>query len=237
MIATMVESMLTSITTVTLYGINILSISSAVLLIATFGVVVRRGFIDWLGAYQYQSFALSAITAIMAYTTAIWQLYIAAALTLIIKCIVIPKVLQYATRNVRISYKIETHPYISIRSSVIVSALLVALSFFITQQVPVNNSDPIVKSFLPVSLALFLIGLFIIVIRRVALNQIVGLLIIENGMFLFTVVLTRGVSILVEVGILVDIMVGVLISAILLSRMGTVIESMDVNRLTDLRED
>jgi hydrogenase-4 component E len=88
-----------------------------------------------------------------------------------------------------------------------------------------------------VSLALFLIGLFIIVIRRVALNQIVGLLIIENGMFLFTVVLTRGVSILVEVGILVDIMVGVLISAILLSRMGTVIESMDVNRLTDLRED
>lgn len=119
-------------TTMTVFGINILSISSAVLLIATFGVVVRRGFIDWLSAYQYQSLVLSIITAIIGYTSGLWQLYIAAALTLIIKCLVIPKVLQYATKNVRVSYKIETHPYINIRTSVIVSALLVALIFSYT---------------------------------------------------------------------------------------------------------
>lgn len=109
-------------------------------------------------------------------------------------------------------------------------------SYFLTQQISIS-SDPVIKSFLPVSLALFLIGLFIIVIRKIALNQIVGLLIIENGLFLFTVVLTKGISILIEFGIFVDILVGVVISAILLSRMGSVVESIDVNKLAHLRDD
>lgn len=74
-------------------------------------------------------------------------------------------------------------------------------------------------------------------IRKIALNQIVGLLIIENGLFLFTVVLTKGISILIEFGIFVDILVGVVISAILLSRMGSVVESIDVNKLAHLRDD
>jgi hydrogenase-4 component E len=222
--------------TTTIFGINLLSISSAILLIATFGVIVRRGFMDWLGAYRYQSLVLSGITTIIGYTSGVWELYIAAALTLIIKWLVIPKVLQRATKNVGISYKIETHPYISIRGSVIISAILVALSYAITQEIHIT-SDPLVKSFLPVSLALFLIGLFITVIRKMALNQIVGLLIIENGLFLFTVALTKGISILIEFGIFIDILVGVVISAILLSRMGTVIESMDINKLTHLKDD
>ncbi|HEX7031505.1 MAG TPA: hypothetical protein VF172_00750 [Nitrososphaera sp.] len=219
----------------TIFGINILTISSAALIIATFGVIVRREFHDWLGAYRYQSLVLSAITAIIAYVSNVWELYIAAALTLIVKCLVIPRILHYATRNARIGYNIEVRPYISIRSSVIISALFVALSYFLTQQFPVG-SDPLVASFLPVSFALFLIGLFMTVIRRIALNQMVGLLIIENGLFLFTAVL-GGTSILIEIGIFADILVGVVISAILLSRMGSVIESMDIDRLSHLRDD
>ncbi len=221
---------------VTIFGIDILTISSAALIIATFGVVVRREFRDWLGAYKYQSLVLSAITAIIAYVSGVWELYIAAALTLVVKCLVIPRILNYATRNARIGYNnIEVRPYVSIRSAVIVSALFVALSYFLTQQFPVG-SDPLVASFLPVSFALFLIGLFVTVIRRIALNQMVGLLIIENGLFLFTAVL-GGTSILIEVGIFADILVGVVIAAILLSRMGSVIESMDIDRLTHLRDD
>lgn len=221
---------------VTIFGINVLTISSAALIIATFGVVVRREFRDWLSGYQYQSLVLFAITTIIAYVSDMWELYIAAVLTLVVKCLVIPKILHYATKNVKIGYKIEVRPYISIRSSVIISALFVALSYFLTPQIP-TSSDPLVTSFLPVSFALFLIGLFVTVIRRIALNQMVGLLIIENGLFLFTVVLTRGTSIPIEIGIFADILVGVVISAILLSRMGSVIESMDIDRLTHLRDD
>ena len=216
--------------------LDILTISGAILLIATFGIVVRRGFLDWLNAYRYQSIVLSGVTAIIGYITGIWEIYIAAGMTLVIKSFIIPKVLTYVTRKLEIEFKLETNPYISIRSSVIISALLVALSYFLTQQIPFK-SDQIVNVYLPVSMAQFFIGLFVLVNRRTVLNQVVGLLIIENGLFLFTIALTHGVSLLIEVGIFVDILVGIVISSILLFRISRTFDSLDVGKLENLRDD
>jgi hydrogenase-4 component E len=216
--------------------LDILTISGAILLISTFGIVVRRGFLDWLNAYRYQSIVLSGVTAIIGYVTGIWEIYIAAGMTLVIKSIIIPKVLTYVTRKLEIEFKLETNPYISIRASVIISALLVALSYFLTQQIPFK-SDQIVNVYLPVSMAQFFIGLFVLVNRRTVLNQVVGLLIIENGLFLFTMALTHGVSLLIEVGIFVDILVGIVISSILLFRISRTFDSLDVGKLENLRDD
>lgn len=215
---------------------DILTISGAILLIATFGIVARRGFMDWLNAYRHQSIVLSGVTAIIGYVTGIWEIYVAAAMTLVIKSIIIPKVLTYVTRKLEIEFKIETNPYISIRASVIISALLVALSYFLTQQIPFK-SDQIVNTYLPVSMAQFFIGLFVLVNRRTVLSQVVGLLIIENGLFLFTIALTHGVSLLIEVGIFVDILVGIIISSILLFRISRTFDSLDVGKLENLRDD
>lgn len=216
--------------------LDILTISGAILLIATFGIVARRGFMDWLNAYRYQSIVLSAVSAIIGYVTGIWEIYLAAAMTLIIKSIIIPKVLIYVTRKLEIEFKIETNPYVSIRASVIISALLVALSYFLTQQIPFQ-SDQIVNVYLPVSMAQFFIGLFVLVNRRTVLSQVVGLLIIENGLFLFTIALTHGVSLLIEVGIFVDILVGIVISSILIFRISRTFDSLDVGKLENLRDD
>jgi len=216
--------------------LDVLTISGAILLISTFGIVVRRGFLDWLNAYRYQSIVLSGVTAIIGYVTGIWEIYIAAGMTLVIKSIVIPKVLTYVTRKLEIKFKLETNPYVSIRTSVIISALLVALSYFLIQQIPFK-SDQIVNVYLPVSMAQFLIGLFVLVNRRTVLNQVVGLLIIENGLFLFTMALTHGVSLLIEVGIFVDILVGIVISSILLFRISRTFDSLDVGKLENLRDD
>ncbi|MDH2907947.1 MAG: hypothetical protein PXX83_07635 [Candidatus Nitrosotalea sp.] len=216
--------------------LSILTISGSILIIATFSVVARRGFIDWLNAYRHQSIVLAGVTAIIGYITGIWEIYIAAALTLIVKSIIIPKVLTYVTRRLEIEFKIETNPYVSLRTSVIISALLVGLSYFLTQQIPFK-SDPVVNVLLPVSMAQFFIGLFVLVNRRTVLSQVVGLLIIENGLFLFTMVLTHGVSLIIEVGIFVDILIGIVISSILLFRMGRTFDSLDVTNIENLRDD
>lgn len=215
---------------------DVLTISGAILLIATFGIVATRGFMDWLNAYRYQSIVLSGVTAIIGYVTGIWEIYIAAGLTLLIKSIIIPKVLTYVTRKLEIEFKLETNPYVSIRASVIISALLVALSYFLIQQIPFK-SDQIVNAYLPVSMAQFFIGLFVLVNRRTVLSQVVGLLIIENGLFLFAMALTHGVSLLIEIGIFVDILVGILISSILLFRISRTFDSLDVGKLENLRDD
>jgi hydrogenase-4 component E len=215
---------------------GILTISGAILLIDTFGIVATRGFMDWLNAYRYQSIVLSGVTAIIGYVTGIWEIYIAAGLTLVIKSIIIPKVLTYVTRKLEIEFKLETNPYVSIRASVIISALLVALSYFLIQQIPFK-SDQIVSAYLPVSMAQFFIGLFVLVNRRTVLSQVVGLLIMENGLFLFAMALTHGVSLLIEIGIFVDIIVGILISSILLFRISRTFDSLDVGKLENLRDD
>lgn len=218
--------------------VDILTISSAGLLIATFGVVVRRGFADWLSAYRYQTVVLAAVTAVIAYFTGVWEIYVAAALTLVIKAVIIPRVLLRVTKKIKDEFKTETNPYVSLRLSVLISALLVALSYALTQQMlSTSGLDRVTMTYLPVSISLFFIGLFVMVSRRMALNQVVGLLIIENGLFLFTTVLTHGVSLIIEIGIFADILVGVIISAILLFRITQTFDTLDIGSLEKLRDD
>ncbi|SRR5581483_2093475 len=217
---------------------DILMLSSAGLLIATFAVVVRRGFVDWLSAYRYQSIVLAGAAATIAYFAGAWEIYIAAALTLLIKAIIIPKVLLRVTRKIKDELKTEANPYVSLRLSVVIAALLVGLSYALTRQMlPDSTLDKVASTYLPVSMSLFLIGLFVMVNRRLALNQVVGLLIIENGLFLFTTALTHGLSILIEIGIFADILVGVVISSILLYRISQTFDTLDVGELEKLRDD
>ena len=68
-------------------------------------------------------------------------------------------------------------------------------------------------------------------------SQIVGLLTIENGLFLFAVVVTHGFSLIIEIGLMADILVGVIISSILLFRMSQTFDSIDIKNLESLRDD
>jgi hydrogenase-4 component E len=217
---------------------DLITLSAAGLLIATFGVVVRRSFIGWVSAYRYQSVVLAASTAVVGYSTGFWDIYAAAVLTLVVKAEVIPRLLVRVTSGVEGDLKMEANPYVSIRLSVLISALLVALSYGLVGQVLASAKlDVLAQAYLPVSVSLFFIGLFAMVSRRTALNQVVGLLIIENGLFLFTTALTHGVSLIIEVGILADALVGVVISAILLTRMSQTFDTMDTASLEKLKDD
>jgi len=217
---------------------EILTLSAVALLISTFGVVVRRSFAGWLSAYRYQSVVLAGSTAVIAYETGFWEIYAAAVLTLAVKAIIIPRLLVRVTESVKDEFKIEANPFVSIRLSLLVSALLVALSYGLLRETLISaNLDVFAVTYLPVSLSLFFIGLFVMVSRRMALNQVVGLLIIENGLFLFTTALTQGVSLIIEVGILADILVGVMVSALLLVRMSQTFDSFDIASLENLKDD
>jgi len=217
---------------------DLLALSSVGLLITTLGVVLRRSLTGWVSAYRYQSVVLSASAGVIGYYTGFWEIYAAAILTLVVKVIVIPRLLVRLTYGVEGSLKIEANPYVSVRASIIVSALLVALSYGVVQEtLGLAGLGPLADAYLPVSVSLFFIGLFIMVSRRTALNQVVGLLVIENGIFLFTTALTHGVSLIIEVGILADALVGVMIAAILLARMTQTFDSLDTSSLEKLKDD
>lgn len=209
---------------------NILIISSGVLLITTFGVIITREFSGWINAYRYQTTILSIIAGIIGYITNNWEIYLAALLTFIIKIIIVPKILIKVTDKINPEFKNETRPYVSTRTSLIISSILIALSYFLTQQIKLGP-DIIATVFLPVSISLFLIGLLVMIGRKIALNQIVGLLILENGLFLFTIALTHGISLVIEIGIFIDILIGIIISSILIHRIGYTFDNLDAKKL------
>ncbi len=205
---------------------NILIILSGTLLIATIVLVIKREFSEWIQAYKYQTIVLSIITGVIGYITNNWEIYLAAITTFSLKAVIVPKILIKVTEKINYELKNETKPYISVSLSLVVSTILVALSYFLTQQIQLGD-DVIARSFLPVSISLLLIGLLVMIGRKIALNQIVGLLILENGLFLFTLSLTHGISLIIEIGIFIDILVGIVISSILIHRIGYTFDNID----------
>jgi hydrogenase-4 component E len=97
------------------------------------------------------------------------------------------------------------------------------------------NPATLGHNILAVAIALFLIGFFTIINRRKALAQVLALLSLENGLFLAAISLTYGMPLVVEIGVLFDVLVAVMVLGILVYRIRESFESMDVSRLRSLR--
>jgi hydrogenase-4 component E len=88
---------------------------------------------------------------------------------------------------------------------------------------------------LSVAISVFLIGFFMMVNRRKALTQVLGMLTLENGVFLAAICLTYGMPLIVELGVFFDVLVAVLVLGILVYRIRETFESMDVSKMRRLR--
>ena len=84
-------------------------------------------------------------------------------------------------------------------------------------------------------LDILLIGMILMVTRRLAVSQIIGFLVIENGIFLFTVSQPHSMPILVETGVLMDVLAGTMLAGLLVFRISTTFEHVDVSKLKELR--
>ncbi len=88
----------------------------------------------------------------------------------------------------------------------------------------------------PVALSSILIGLFLIVSRKKAVNQVLGFLVLENGIFTFGVGLMRELSLLVELGVLLDVFVAVFVMGIMIFHISREFNHLDTDRLSTLRD-
>ncbi len=153
--------------------------------------------------------------------------------TVLIKAIVIPKFLFRAIREASVRREIE--PLIGFTASLCLGAVAVALSFGIAQRLPLpeSNSGLVV----PVALATVIVGLLVLTTRNKALTQVVGYLILENGIYVFGLSQVERVPFLVELGVLLDIFVGVFIMGIVVFHINREFDSLDSTRLTALRDE
>ena len=152
--------------------------------------------------------------------------------TLIIKAIVLPGFLQRAIREASVRREVE--PVIGFTASVCLGAIAVALSFAVAQRLLLPEEQTALL--VPVALATVIVGLIVLTTRSKALTQVVGYLILENGIYVFGLSQAERVPFLVDVGVLLDVFVGVFIMGIVVFHINREFDSLSSARLTELKD-
>lgn len=218
-------------------GERIINLMAAMVLVLQIGMVAQRWLLANVRIFAAQSFLLAAIAATIAYFNHAPHIYVAAALTLVLKGIALPVLLTRLVSKVGIRQEIE--PLVNVPVSILISAGLTLLGYLVADSfyhpAEAGIASALGHHTLAVAISLFLIGFFMMINRRKAITQVLGLLSLENGLFLAAIALTYGMPLVVELGVFFDLLVGTMILGILVYRIRETFDSMDVSKLRKLR--
>ena len=122
-----------------------------------------------------------------------------------------------------------------IPAGLMICGALVILAFFITQPI-IPLGFLLTRDSLAIALAIILIGFFTMIARKKAVTQVIGFLVMENGLFLGATAAAYGMPLIVELGVFFDVLVGALIIGIYSHRLQDAFDSVDTSKLTTLKE-
>jgi len=162
-----------------------------------------------------------------------WHVALVAIATLVGKGLVIPAFLRRAMRAANIDREIQ--PFIGFVPSLLLGAAGTIAAVALGRELPLlpeQNGSLLV----PGSLAAILTGFLMLIGRSKAIAQVCGYLILENGIYLFGLLLIHAMPLMVEAGILLDLTVGVFVFGIIVDRIQREFDSIDTRHLTSLRE-
>jgi hydrogenase-4 component E len=148
-----------------------------------------------------------------------------------VKVIAIPYALLWIVREIKIARDVQSST--TPAQSVFITAGLILLSFFAVQ--PYVRTLRVDENTLAAAIALVLTGAFLMVSRKKALMQVVGLLVLENGIFLAALITTLGMPLVIEIGISFDLLMGVFLMGLFVFRIRDTFDHLDVSKLRRLR--
>ncbi len=205
--------------------------SSLALLFSLF-LLWRRSVAAYISAFAWQSVVLAGVTALAAFFGGDPALYIVALVLLLLKAVAIPRLLRNMER--RFGAEREMQPYVNAATSVLVAALLVIVAYSVTRPLVAVSQLP-TRGGIPIAMAIVFISLFILVSRKKAISQIVGFLMLENGIALLAVLGSYGVPLIVELGVSLDALMGFLVMQVFVYHIHETFESIDVEQLNRLK--
>jgi hydrogenase-4 component E len=162
-----------------------------------------------------------------------WRVAGIALVTIAVKGLVIPNLLQRAMRAANIEREIE--PFIGFIPSLLLGAAGTVAAVAGARALPLLK-EHVDTLLVPGAMASVLTGFVLLIGRVKAIGQVCGYLILENGIYLFGLLLIKSTPLLVESGILLDLVVGVFVIGIIVDRIQRAFDSLDTRKLTVLRE-
>jgi len=207
---------------------------AAGLLLIAFAMLSQRRIVTLINLFALQGMALVCSTATVAYATGQSHLYWSAAITLLLKVIILPYILHRLIRRLNVKWDIET--LINIPTMMLVGIALVVFAFNLA--LPISEfSRSIARGTLGIALACVLMSFLMMITRSKAVPQVIGFLSMENGLFFAATSATYGMPMVVELGIALDVLVGMVILGVFLFQIREQFDSLDIHHLEKLKDE
>ena len=216
------------------FSAQLINLMAALLLLIAFAMLSQRRIRSLIFLFAWQGLVLAANSVIVAHSTGQGHLYYSAFLTLLLKVIVLPVILLWLIRRLNVQWDVET--LINIPTTMLVGIVLVVLAFNLA--LPITQlAGTITRSTLGIAIAIVLLSFLMMLTRRKAVPQVIGFLAMENGLFFAATSATYGMPMVVELGIALDVLVGVLILGIFFFQVRGAFDSLDLRHMEKLKED
>jgi hydrogenase-4 component E len=201
-------------------------------LIMAFFMVIAKRITALITGFAVQSFFLFLLTLAMAAGEKSAELFVIAALILVLKTILIPYFLRRIVQRINVNENLGL--FVNPMLSLVIALLLTHMAYLFAHNV-LALQGKLQVSALAISLSVMLIGLSLMVFRLTAVAQIVGLLTMENGAFLAAVALCGTMPFLLDITIFFDVLMCVMILGIFVFKINRLFTHIDVSKLTVLK--
>jgi hydrogenase-4 component E len=213
---------------------QLINLFGAVLLMLAFAMISQRRILSLIHLYTLQGVTLVLATALVGYLTNQPHLYVSAGITLVLKAVLIPLLLHRVIDRLNVRWDIET--LINIPTTMLLGILLVIFAFNLGLPIA-QLSTSIARGTLGIALACVLLSFMMMITRAKAVPQVIGFLSMENGLFFAATAATYGMPMVVELGIALDVLIGVLILGVFMFQIRERFDSLDIRHLERLKED
>lgn len=206
----------------------------AMLLMLAFAMISQRRVLSLIQLFTMQGATLVLATAVVGYVTNQHHLYLSAGLTFVLKVLLIPYVLRKVIDRLDIRWDVET--LINIPTIMLIGIMIVIFAFNLSK--PISQLSSVVASgTLGIALSCVLLSFLMMITRAKAVPQVIGFLAMENGLFFAATSATYGMPMVVELGIALDVLIGVLIMGVFMFQIREQFDSLDIRNLEKLKED
>ena len=212
---------------------QVLDLVAGGLLLTSVLMLWRRELAAILRLLVVQGVLLAVLAALLGAHEHAPELYAVALGVLALKAVVLPLVLRRVLRDT--GEEREAEPLVNVTSSLLAAALLTLLAYAVSRPLVALAPSATTRA-LPVGLAVVFLGFFVLVTRRRALSQVVGFLLLDNGITATAFLATAGVPLVVELGVSLDILLVVLVLQVLAARMRTTFGRTDLDELRELHD-
>lgn len=214
--------------------VQLLDLACGAFLLAAVLVLWRREVAAIVRIFAAQGVALAAIVTVLAVHERSVQHGLLGAGILALRGIVLPHLVRRTLRTSATAVR-ETRPLLNVSASLLAAAALTLLAYVVAQPLVDLAPSPSTRA-VPVGLTVVLIGFFVLVTRRLAVSQVIGFLLIDNGITAIAFLTAAGVPLIVELGVSLDVLFAVLVLQILTTRIQATFGSADLDELRELHD-